>query len=115
MATRRAFAEAWPDAEFVQAVLAQLPWYHQLALLDKLHTPEERRWYAEKAIENNWSRNVLVSQIDTRLHQRSGSAVTNFKHTLPQPDSDLAVSVSSMKQIVQACVSKWEYPFPVFG
>jgi predicted nuclease of restriction endonuclease-like (RecB) superfamily len=32
----RAFAEAWPDPEFVQGVLAQLPWYHQLALLDKL-------------------------------------------------------------------------------
>lgn len=27
----RAFAEAWPDAEFVQGVLAQLPWHHQLA------------------------------------------------------------------------------------
>ena len=39
----RAFAEAWPDDEFVQAVLAQLPWYHQLALLDKLQTAEERR------------------------------------------------------------------------
>ena len=36
----RAFAEAWPDTEFVQAVLAQLPWYHQLALLDKLSSPE---------------------------------------------------------------------------
>ncbi|MDX9944702.1 MAG: DUF1016 N-terminal domain-containing protein [Azonexus sp.] len=31
----RAFAEAWPDGSFVQEVLAQLPWYHQLALLDK--------------------------------------------------------------------------------
>ena len=39
----RAFAEAWPDAEFVQGVLAQLPWYHQLALLDKLNTPLVRR------------------------------------------------------------------------
>lgn len=46
----RAFAEAWPDAEFVQEVLAQLPWYHQLALLDKLPDPETRRWYAAKAI-----------------------------------------------------------------
>lgn len=34
----RAFAEAWPDGEFVQAALAQLPWYHQLALLDKFRT-----------------------------------------------------------------------------
>ena len=40
----RSFAQAWPDDEFVQAVLAQLPWYHQLALLDKLSTPETRRW-----------------------------------------------------------------------
>ena len=39
----RSFAQAWPDDEFVQAVLAQLPWYHQLALLDKLSTPETRR------------------------------------------------------------------------
>lgn len=41
----RAFAEAWPDSEFVQEVLAQLPWYHQVALLDKLPGPETRRWY----------------------------------------------------------------------
>ncbi len=87
----RAFAEAWPDTEFVQAVLAQLPWYHQLALLDKLRSPEIRRWYAVKAIEHNWSRNVLAMQIETRLHERSGMAVTNFETSLPKPQSDLAL------------------------
>ena len=52
----RAFADAWPDAEFVQAVLAQLPWYHQLALLDKLPGSEARRWYASvEAKEKHWS------------------------------------------------------------
>lgn len=86
----RAFAEAWPDAEFVQAVLAQLPWYHQLALLDKLPDAESRRWYAAKAMEHNWSRNMLVMQIETRLRERSGTAVTNFAQCLPQPQSDLA-------------------------
>ena len=86
----RAFAEAWPDAEFVQAVLAQLPWYHQLALLDKLPGPETRRWYAAKAIEHNWSRNILVMQIETRLLERSGKSVTNFEASLPRPQSDLA-------------------------
>ncbi|WP_179402457.1 PDDEXK nuclease domain-containing protein [Burkholderia guangdongensis] len=86
----RAFAEAWPDAEFVQGVLAQLPWYHQLALLDKLPGPETRRWYAAKAIEHGWSRNVLVMQIESRLLERSGQAVTNFPVTLPAPQSDLA-------------------------
>ncbi|MEI2770146.1 MAG: PDDEXK nuclease domain-containing protein [Candidatus Competibacter sp.] len=86
----RAFAEAWPDTEFVQGVLAQLPWYHQLALLDKLKTEDERRWYAAKAIQHGWSRNVLVIQIETRLRERSGQAVTNFAERLPAPLSDLA-------------------------
>lgn len=86
----RAFAEAWPDDDFVQEVLAQLPWYHQLALLDKLPGPETRRWYAAKAIEHNWSRNILVMQIETRLMERSGNAVTNFVANLPKPQSDLA-------------------------
>lgn len=86
----RAFAEAWPDAEFVQEVLAQLPWYHQLALLDKLNSNEARSWYAQKAIENDWSRNVLVMQIETQLLERQGNAVTNFEQRLPKPQSDLA-------------------------
>lgn len=86
----RAFAEAWPDAEIVQGVLAQLPWYHQLALLDKLASLEARRWYAAKAIANNWSRNLLVMQIESGLLERSGKATTNFDTQLPKPQSDLA-------------------------
>ena len=86
----RAFAEAWPDSEFVQEVLAQLPWYHQLALLDKLPDAESRRWYAAKAIEHNWSRNVLVMQIESGLLERQGRAVTNFEARLPKAQSDLA-------------------------
>jgi predicted nuclease of restriction endonuclease-like (RecB) superfamily len=74
----------------VQAPLAQLPWYHHIALLDKLQTTEERLWYATKAVEHCWSRNILVMQIETRLMERSGTAVTNFEFTLPKPQSDLA-------------------------
>jgi predicted nuclease of restriction endonuclease-like (RecB) superfamily len=59
-------------------------------LLAKLKTEEDRRWYAAKAIEHHWSRNVLVMQIETRLRERSGNAVTNFDERLPQPQSDLA-------------------------
>jgi predicted nuclease of restriction endonuclease-like (RecB) superfamily len=86
----RAFAQAWPDASIVQEVLAQLPWYHQLALLEKLPDLEARRWYAARAIEHNWSRNVLVMQIETNLRDRAGAAVTNFEQSLPAPHSDLA-------------------------
>lgn len=86
----RAFAEAWPDAGFVQQAAAQLPWGHNLVLLDKLPGPETRRWYTAQAIEHNWSRNVLVMHIETRLLERSGKAVTNFDERLPKPQSDLA-------------------------
>ncbi len=87
----RAFAQAWPDVEFVQEVLARLPWYHHLALLDKLEGSTERRWYAEQALAHNWSRNVLVMQIETGLLGRQGQAVTNFARALPPPQSDLAL------------------------
>lgn len=86
----RAFAQAWPDAEIVQQAVGQLPWGHNLVLLSKLKTQAERQWYAAKTIEHNWSRNVLVIQIETRLQARSGTAVTNFQTSLPKPQSDLA-------------------------
>lgn len=86
----RSFAEAWPNPEFVQAVLAQLPWYHHLALLDKLDNADDRRWYVAKVIQHNWSRNVLVMQIETNARARHGQAVTNFEARLPAPLSDLA-------------------------
>ena len=78
----------------VQAPLAQLPWYHHLALLDKLTSPADRLWYAGKAVEHGWSRNVLALQIEAGLHQRQGKAVTNFKTTLPPPQSDLAQGIT---------------------
>jgi len=86
----RAFAEAWSDEAIVQGVLAQLPWYLPLALLDKLPDPDTRRWYAAKAIENNWSRNVLVMQIESRLMERSGNAICSFTAKLPRAQSDSA-------------------------
>ncbi|CBJ40969.1 conserved hypothethical protein (plasmid) [Ralstonia solanacearum CMR15] len=86
----RALAQAWPEPEFVQQAAAQLPWFHLCTLLDKLGTREEREWYAAKALEHGWSRNVLVMQIETRAHERHGNAVTNFPDRLPPPQSDLA-------------------------
>lgn len=86
----RTFAAAWPDPAIVQARLAQLPWYHQIALLEKLNTPDLRLWYAQAAVAEGWSRNVLVHHIDTQFHLRAGQAITNFARTLPPTDSDMA-------------------------
>jgi len=89
----RAFAAAWIDRAIVQEVLAQIPWYHNLALLEKLDRLEDRLWYARKAIEHGWSRNILAIQIEGRAHDRHGKAITNFPATLPPVDSDMATQV----------------------
>ena len=86
----RAFAEAWPDAEIVQQAVGQLPWGHNLVLLSKLKAPEQRLAYARRAIEHGWSRSILEMQIETRLLEREGQAVTNFAERLPAPGTDLA-------------------------
>lgn len=85
----RAFADAYPEA-IVQQLVGRIPWGHNLTLLDKLDDPEVRAWYAARTLEHGWSRNVLVHQIASRLHERQGIAVTNFGRTLPSPQSDLA-------------------------
>ena len=86
----RAFAAAWPEREIVQHTVAQIPWRSNLALLHKLDLPETRIWYARKAIDQGWSREILELQIRARLYERQGSAVTNFPRTLPPSDSNLA-------------------------
>ena len=87
----RSFAEGWPDEQIVQQLVGKLPWGHNLVLLDKLKNSEDRVWYAKKTIENNWSRNVLVIQIESKLIERQGKAITNFALRLPKPQSDLAI------------------------
>jgi predicted nuclease of restriction endonuclease-like (RecB) superfamily len=86
----RAFAAAWPEQAIVQAPLARLPWYHHVALIEKLDSADLRLWYAQAAVEQGWSRNVLVHHIEGRFHERAGRAITNFTRTIPPPDSDLA-------------------------
>jgi predicted nuclease of restriction endonuclease-like (RecB) superfamily len=89
----RAFADAYPDLEIVQRCVALLPWRHNIALIEKLDSPDDRIWYAQQATENGWSRDVLVLQIESKLRNRLGGAITNFSQVLPQPQSDLAQSL----------------------
>lgn len=84
-------AETWGDESILQQLVAKLPWGHNIALLEKLDTEQERMWYARSTIENGWSRNVLIQQIESGLIHRHGNAVNNFALTLPEPQSELAI------------------------
>lgn len=84
------FAKEYPDFSIGQQAVAQIPWGHNILLLQKLTSLTERLWYAQKTIENGWSRNVLLHWLDSRLHKREGETINNFQSTLPPSQSDLA-------------------------
>lgn len=86
------FAELYPDEEIVQATLAQITWYHNIALMDKVKDTKVALWYAEQTANHGWSRNVLVHQIESGLYERQVIAdkISNFENRLASPQSELA-------------------------
>ena len=88
----RKFAESYPDFEFVQHTVAQLPWRNNITLMDKIKDKEKREWYIVKNLENGWNNTVLIHQIELKLYERQAVAekVSNFEKALPSPQSELA-------------------------
>lgn len=87
------FASTYPDEQFVQTVSAQIPWSHNVAILDKVKGEKQREWYIRKTAENGWSHNVLIHQIESGLYERQAIAdkISNFESRLASPQSELAV------------------------
>jgi predicted nuclease of restriction endonuclease-like (RecB) superfamily len=71
-------------------ILCKIPWRHHVVILGKCKTVKEAQFYIQQTIQNNWSRNVLEIQIESKLINRLGNAQNNFELTLPKPQSDLA-------------------------
>jgi predicted nuclease of restriction endonuclease-like (RecB) superfamily len=87
---RRA-AEAWPtESAFVQQAVGRLPWGHVTVLLDRLETRDDRDWYAARAVDEGWSRSVLLHHIKVGARAAAGAAPANFADALDPADSDLA-------------------------
>ena len=70
-----------------------IPWGHNVILINKVKNPDEREWYARRAVENGCSRSILEMWIETELYHRQGKAPNNFQKALPSPYSDLAEQV----------------------
>ncbi len=70
--------------------ITQIPWGHNIVIISKCKAMKEALFYVQNTIRHNWSRNVLIHQIESGLHKREGKAITNFPLTLPKPQSDLA-------------------------
>jgi len=70
--------------------ITRIPWGHNIAIVTKCKDIDEALYYVQCTLAHNWSRSVLVHQIESGLYKREGKAVTNFALTLPKPQSDLA-------------------------
>ncbi len=97
--------------EKVQIASAQIPWSHNMLILDKIKNSDERLWYMEKSVENGWSVDVLKIQIDTNLYVRQGRQVkdNNFKKKLVSPLSDLANNMQKDPYIFNLPLLKEKY------
>jgi len=89
----RAFADTYPDPAFLHQLGAEIPWRHHIELLHKVKARAAREWYMHKTLEHGWSRAILIHQIESRLYERQGAALTNFPQQLPPLQSDLARQV----------------------
>ena len=97
--------------EKVQIASAQIPWSHNMIILDKVKDTDERLWYMEKCVENGWSVDVLAVQIDTKLYERQGKQIkdNNFKEKLIPPLSDLANNMQKDPYIFNLPLLKEKY------
>lgn len=97
------FYEMYPEAEnrpqlvddLDDGVIFCIPWGHQRVILDKCKgNPQKAKFFVKQVTQNSWSRAVLLNFLDTDLFERQGKAITNFKQTLPELQSDLAQEIT---------------------
>lgn len=80
----------YKDNELVQQLVAQVPWGHNIVLMEKIGDLETRKIYLQGIIKNGWGRSMLIHQIEYGYHLRIGKSDNNFEILLPKNDSDLA-------------------------
>jgi predicted nuclease of restriction endonuclease-like (RecB) superfamily len=78
------------EVEKVSQLVAQIPWGHNREIISKCGNVDEALFYVKGTIQNNWSRAVLMFQIESGLYGRQGKAIHNFHETLPDPQAELA-------------------------
>jgi predicted nuclease of restriction endonuclease-like (RecB) superfamily len=86
----RKFGEEYQEEEIGQQLVDQIPWGHIIVLVYSIKNKKERHFYIQKTINNGWSRNVLIHQIESNLYERKGKSITNFQNELANPLSELA-------------------------
>lgn len=72
--------------EFLQQVIAEIPWGQHLTILNKVTDPAPRLYYLRATAQFGWSRNVLLNQIKAGAYERTMAEgkTHNFPAVLPE-------------------------------
>lgn len=74
-------------------LFGRVPWGQHIDIISRCATLDEALFYIQQVVDGGWSRPKLNANIDKHLYQSQGAAVTNFEHTLPAPQSQLAKEI----------------------
>ena len=68
-------------------LITKISWSHHVILMQKIKDIPIRFWYMQQVAEQGWSRDTLIVQIKSKVHERQGTLINNFDHTLPDDHS----------------------------
>ena len=74
-------------------IFGRIPWFHHVHIISKCQSLEEALFYINRIAEEGWSRSRLEAQVAANLFGSQGAAITNFEHTMPAPQSQLAKEI----------------------
>jgi hypothetical protein len=63
-----------PVAPIVPQLVGQIPWGHHREIITKCKDIKEALFYISQTTQHNWSRSVLVHQMESGLYKRKGKA-----------------------------------------
>lgn len=75
------------DTKNQAQLIALIGWTQHTILLQKIKDLPIRYWYMQQILEQGWSRDTLVAQIKSKIHERQGALVHNFDNTLSNAHS----------------------------
>jgi hypothetical protein len=58
-----------------QHLITELPWGHNILLVEKIKDRQKREWYMNQCLQHGWSRNILDIHIKNRSYEREGKVI----------------------------------------
>lgn len=79
---RNLYEQYYTSSLILQPLVAEIPWTHNILILEKCKEEHERFYYINMTKKFQWSKTLLVNAIDNNNYQKTLLSQTNFTETL---------------------------------